>query len=332
MKLALVGTGYMARKHSTVLRQLAELEWVCSTRRSAERAAAFQSEFGYNRRTQDFDEVLRDPTTEAVFICSPDPTHVEFTLRALEAGKHVFCEKPLAWTCRDFQLLREARDRSQKVLQVGMNCRYREQYSKPQELVHQGRLGDLRFLRGVYLHNAVQAAKRREKPWWREHPSDVYFFLHANGIHCIDLLQWIGGPVASVFARASGFELGDDYKADTFSCSLEYENGCLGEMLVSTSAFQPRDISLQMWLAEGSIVGTTVHQRKGEEVAGSSFELEVVQEVIDLGHQYHSFVQAVDTGHQPLNSLEEAYENFCIIRAVEASIRSGQPVKVDTNW
>lgn len=332
LKIALVGTGAMATKHATTLSEHsgAELVALCSTQRSRSVGEEFVERYGFARLTQDFDSLIQDPEIEAIFICSPDATHPTYTAAALDAGKHVFCEKPVARNHKGFGIVEQAHRRNSGILQVGMNCRYREQYSLPKQLSDRGELGSLRFVRGIYLLNKLGVAKRGEKAWWREHPEDVHFFLHANGIHIIDLVRWYGGEVRSVFARATGFELAKDFKADTFSISLEFTSGAIGEILVSSVAFQPTDVSLQLWFENGSILKTSIYRRDGEELASDSQELEVKQEVLDLGLQFEALLEAISTGTPPMNNFEEALENFHLMNAIERSLQSGQPVV--PNW
>lgn len=331
LRLGMIGTGYMARKHLQVLagHPLARLIKVCTTQRSLPVAEEFQRDYGFEGRTSRVEELLDDPELDLVFVCSPDNTHAHYAERLLEAGKHVFCEKPLAIELADFHRLRRAQEHSGKVLQVGMNCRYRDQYVRPYSLIQRGELGPLRFLRGTYLYNSVDRCKKREKEWWFDHPYETYFFLHGNGIHVIDLLQWIGGPVRSVFARASGFELGSDFKADTFSVSLAFESGALGELLISAGAFVPRDFSLEMWLDGGSIRDRQLFRRAGDNVDETPVILPVEQPILDLGMQYTELVRSIHEGAPMMNNLEEAYENYCIIHAIERSVREGQQVGVN---
>ena len=206
-----------------------------------------------------------------------------------------------------------------------MNCRYRAQYSLPHDCIASGQWGRLQFLRGVYLHNLVPTARNRQKPWWLEHPEEVYFFLHGNGIHCIDLMRWVGGEITSVFARATGYELGSDFKADTFSASLCFTSGAIGEMFVSTGAYLPREISLEAWLSQASLVGSTLYRRDHHDEGEA---LPVVQPHLDLWLQFDDLVAAIQQGRQPMNSLDEAFENFLIIEGLQRSLRTGQAVEL----
>jgi predicted dehydrogenase len=115
--------------------------------------------------------------------------------------------------------------------------------------------------------------------------------------------------------------------ADTFSISLKFAGGAVGELLVAASAFRSNDFSLEMWLSEGSIVGTKVFRRKGDAVAPEPEEIKVEQQIIDIGLQFSDLVQAIETQTEPLNSFAEAQKNFRILRAIEASIQTGNVVR-----
>lgn len=326
--IAMIGTGYMARKHCDVLASHANarLRVVCSTERSRAVAEGFKESYGFDRSTADYDGALADPEVDLVFVCSPNGAHADQVVAALRAGKHVFCEKPLAYTGEEFRRIGAGLAAGGLVLQVGMNCRFREQYSVPKRRIEAGEFGELRFLRGTYIYNSVASVREGEKSWATQRPPDAYPFLHGGAIHCLDLLRWIGGGVSSVFARANAFELGGEWGADTFSISLAFDSGAAGELLASACAFRPNDFSLELWLGGGSIVGTNVFRREGDGLSPLREEIVVRQEVTDLGLQYADFVRAIESGAQPLNSFAEAYENFCVMKAAERSARDGAPV------
>lgn len=327
--LAVIGTGYMARKHCEALTRHpdARLATICSTERSRGTADELKSRYGFANATSDYSAAIADSNIDIVFICTPDNFHSEQVCHALKAGKHVFCEKPLARTADDFHEIGKALAKSDRILQVGMNCRFREQYSRARDMVMAGELGSLTFLRGTYIVNVVASVRRNEKSWWTDFPAGVFPFLHGGGIHCLDLLRWIGGEVDSVFARAAGSELGRELKADIFSISLRFTSGAIGELLVAASAFRPNDFSLEMWLNEGSILGTKVFRRRADTVTPEPEEIKVEQKVIDIGLQFSDMLRAIETQTEPLNSFAEAEKNFRVLRAIEESVQSGNAVK-----
>jgi hypothetical protein len=122
--------------------------------------------------------------------------------------------------------------------------------------------------------------------------------------------------------------LAHDLRADTFSISVRFARGIIGELLVAASAFRPNDFSLEMWLSQGSIVGTKIFRRTGDAVAGAAEEIKVEQRIIDLGLQFTDLVNAIESGAEPLNSFSEARRNLLVIQAVEESLRTGALVKV----
>jgi myo-inositol 2-dehydrogenase/D-chiro-inositol 1-dehydrogenase len=328
--VAMVGTGYMARKHCSALvsHDRAELVTVCATARSRTTANLLKEEFGFAKCVSDFDDVLQDPKVDIVFVCSPDTRHSEQVSRALRAQKHVFCEKPLARTGTEFAEIHKELVISNRVLQVGMNCRFRENYAILKKKVDSGELGTLHYIRGTYIYNLVHSVRAHEKSWSLSYPPGIFPVLHGSGIHVLDLLRWIGGEVKTVYARAKAFELSDAYGADTFSISIEFSGGAMGEMLVSGSAFRPNDFSLEIWLSAGSIVGIDVFRREGDSLLADPERLVIEQEALDLELQYNDLVSAIENNHEPLNTFSEAYRNFKVIAAIEESIRSGQPVDV----
>lgn len=330
--IGLIGTGYMAQRQSQALAAHpdARLEIVWSTARSGRAAQDFCARYGFVRATSHLDDLFADPRVDIVFVCTPDATHPEYVVRALEAAKHVFTEKPLARTRADFQAIGGRLEASGRTLQVGMNARFWPKFVRAREIVEEGRLGELRFVRGVYVQNAVEAVSSQVKPWVVEPPADANQFLHGGGLHCLDVMRWVAGDVVSVFARGAGFELADVWDLDTFSVSIEFEGGALGEMLVSASAFRPDEFSLELWLARGSVVDETAYLRQDGATGPDARRLETSASRRDLADQFDNLVDAIATGRSPLNSFVEAEANFALLKAIERSIEIGLPVTMPT--
>lgn len=328
LKMALIGTGAMARKHARVLADHQGLKpvTICSTERSREQACDFQQQYGFQRCETSYHSVLDDDEIEAIVITSPDETHCDYVIRGLNAGKHILCEKPLARTSAEFEALEQAKKNARTVLQVGMNCRYRTPYVRPREIGSE--LGELRFLRGTYLLNKLAAVRQGSKPWWSETGEGSYFFLHANGVHILDLMRWFGGEVKSVFARQACLEL-SDFHADTFSLSLEYHSGVLGEVLLSIASLQPREVEIESWHERGTIRAGKLYRRVGDQVAPEPEVLDLRQSVLDLHLQFDDFLEAVQGGLEPMNCLTEAKANFRLIEATERSLATRRVVELD---
>jgi myo-inositol 2-dehydrogenase / D-chiro-inositol 1-dehydrogenase len=324
--IGLLGTGLMAARHSETLARhpRTRLRRVCSTERSRARGEEFRRRYGYEQATTNF-EALVAPDVDVVFICSPDATHGTYVERALAAGKHVFCEKPLARNTDEFESIGRRLDRDGLILQVGMNVRYRARYRAVKDVVASGGLGELRFLRGTYIQNLISTVRTGAKPWWLEDES--YSFLHGGGLHCLDLLRWVGGDVSSVFARGTGFEV-PEWGTDTFSVSLAFASGALGELLVSAAAFRPNEFDLEAWLSRGAVVGDACYRRSGDALEDRHQPLETEQEALDLVLQLEDLVRALDGDGAVPNSFSEAWENFRLIQAIERSAETSEGVGI----
>ena len=324
-KVAIIGTGYMAKKHCEMLYNHNDviLDTIVSTKKSQRISKQFIQKYGFLRNTTDFDSVLEDTTIDIVIICSPDFIHATQTVKSLRAGKHVLCEKPLARTEKDFAMIKKQLGKSHKTLQIGMNCRFREQYSKPKKIIDNKKLGELKFLHANYTINVVKSIKQHEKKWWLTAPKNIFPFLHGGGIHCIDLLRWNGGKIKKVFAKSTSLQLKKELKSDTFSVLIEFKNGVLGNCFISASTFQPNAFQLNYSLTNGSIINNTKIFKKKNNQPAFSHDIKIEQRKIDLRLQFDNMLQSIKSNIAPINSFKESYENFQVISAIENSVKKG---------
>jgi predicted dehydrogenase len=126
-----------------------------------------------------------------------------------------------------------------------------------------------------------------------------------------------------VFARAAALELEEEWGLDTFSVSLRFQSGAIGELLVSAAAPRPNDFSLEAWLTEGSVLDTTVHRGAGDGEA-----LPAEQDRPDLDLQLHDLLEAIRGGGEPQSSYADADANFRVIEAIGRSIETGDAAQV----
>ncbi len=177
VRIAVAGLGYwgpnLARNLSSV--EGCELAWICDTDPGAlERAGA---RFPAARLTDELDEVLDDPTLDAVALATPVSTHARFAVRALEAGKHCFVEKPLAQSVLDAEHAVAAAEANGRVLMVGHLLEYHPGVHKLKELTDSGELGDQIY----YIYgNRLNLGKVRadENALWSLGAHDVSVVLH----------------------------------------------------------------------------------------------------------------------------------------------------------
>lgn len=326
--VGLSGTGYMAVKHLEALAAHPRVRCaaVHHTPRSAQAAEGLNRRYGVGFATADYAELLSSPDVDAVWVCSPNDWHYEQTEQALRAGKHVFCEKPLALSAEEAARLGSVAREANLVLAVGMNCRFRHQYVLAKELAESGRLGRLFLVRGTYLYNSERAIREGQKPWWSE-PANQPLLLTSGLIHTLDLLVWVAGEVAEVAAFGADAALGGLAGDDTLVISLKFARGTIGELVASFAAVRPSDLTLELYGEQGSVIGDALVVREGEQFAQS--RLEVSQPVLDLGLQLDNVVAAMDGRAPVVNDAARAAKNLRVCEAVRESLTARRVVSVN---
>jgi D-xylose 1-dehydrogenase (NADP+, D-xylono-1,5-lactone-forming) len=118
--------------------------------RSAERAAAYARDHGLERAHGSYEALLDDPEVDAVYNPLPNSLHVAWSIRALEAGKHVLCEKPMSRHPQDVERAFDVAEREGRVLMEAFMYRHHPQIVRAQELIAEGAIGDLRLIRAAF--------------------------------------------------------------------------------------------------------------------------------------------------------------------------------------
>ena len=131
--------------------------------RDAARAEAARRELGIARAYGSYEALLADPEIEAVYIPLPNHLHVEWSKKALEAGKHVLCEKPLGMNAHEAATLIEARNGSGKLIQEAFMVKCHPQWLKARELIEADRIGEARAASGIFSYHNVDPENVRNK-------------------------------------------------------------------------------------------------------------------------------------------------------------------------
>lgn len=140
--------------------------------------------------TTDYREIMANPKVDAVFVCTPDYLHAEHAVAALEAGKHVFCEKPMAITIEDCDRILAAAKKSKGKLFVGHNMRYFPVIRKMRELIEQGRIGRVEAIWCRHFINYGGDAYFKD---WHSERRYATSLLLQKGAHDIDVIHYLAG-------------------------------------------------------------------------------------------------------------------------------------------
>ena len=211
----------------------------------------------------DYDRMLADPALDAVIIATSDAFHVPAALRALQAGKHVLCEKPLAVNIEEAESLRVAVKSSGLTLQVGHMKRYDAGLQAAKTFID-GPMGQMVALKAWYCDNthryamtdAVQplmvTSKNARKP--SENPKadlDRYYML-AHGSHLVDTARYFAGEIVAVEAR-----LLNRAGMRCWFVDVEFANGVLGHLDLTVAVRMDWHEGFQIYGEQGSILGKT---------------------------------------------------------------------------
>jgi predicted dehydrogenase len=205
IRTAIFGTGFMGRVHLDAIRRQESVEIAAIAGSSAESAKRLGEAFGVPTFSNDFREILRDPTIDAVHICTPNALHFSMAKAALEAGKHVACEKPLAISVAEARELVALAARSGLRNCLCHNLRYYPMVQQMRRMREAGELGEILALQGTYSQDWLLY----ETDWnWRidSAKSGPSRCMADIGSHWFDMAEHITGlPVTSLVADLQTF-------------------------------------------------------------------------------------------------------------------------------
>jgi predicted dehydrogenase len=210
--IGMAGFGFIGKVHAHAYRSqrlfydppaaIPRLVGVCTSRPETAARAAAQGEFEFG--TDRFEELLERDDIHVIDVATPNQLHREQVLAALQAGKHVYCDKPLAVTLEDARtMVAAAKARPELTHGMALHCRFVPATMRAKQLVEEGRLGRIYHFRAAYLHSGYEDPSRPMS--WRLSKEAGGGVLSDLGSHIIDLMEWLVGPYESVRADAETF-------------------------------------------------------------------------------------------------------------------------------
>jgi 1,5-anhydro-D-fructose reductase (1,5-anhydro-D-mannitol-forming) len=195
--------------------------------------------------------VLADPRVGAVFICTPNYLNKPLTIAGLRAGKHVFCEKPPAFTAADVEEIRVVETQSQKCLMYGFNHRHHESIQKMKQIVDSGELGRILWMRGRY---GKEVDENFFKGWRAKKELTGGGIMLDQGIHMLDLFLYLGGGFDEVQAMVSNLFWKMDGIEDNVFANFRSSKTGICASLHSTMTQWRYLFSLEIFLEQGALV------------------------------------------------------------------------------
>lgn len=278
----------------------------------------------------DYADVLRHDELDAIVLVTPNHLHLEQTLAAFDRGFNVFVEKPIANNVDDgVTMLQAAREAGVKFV-VGHNMRYSRAYWRMKELVDENKLGDVI---STEIHFSADNTRRMAKSAWRLRPDLCPLMpVMQLGIHGIDLVQSILGPVEEVSALGGSYTV-EPGIVDGLVGAMRFANGRLGTIVSNYCTQVAFDFRLSG--TEGTIFSTP-HRGWYRKATETNSQGEGPKEVFDFrssdGESYllqmEAFAEVLAGKPFSGASVEDAISALAVVEALDQSVKLGRPVRV----
>jgi len=295
-----------------------------------DRLAQVQRESGVERACLDYRELLDDPELDLVVVATPDHLHREHTVAALQAGKHVLCEKPMAPTLEACAQMVAAARSAGRTLAIGHLVRFTPIFAYLKRLVDRGELGELYYVSSTYEHDYDRVAGA-----WRFDPQLARHVFLGGGCHSVDLMRYFLGDVERVSAVGSHLALPRLPLDDTVAALYSTARGQIGHVLTAGGARRPYVLSLALYGTRGTALASNVDSecrlwtREMLDPLGDRWA--TVPAPLDshpVRTQLEHVLECLHTGAEPLVNGEEGMRTVAAALAAIQASTTGQPTPV----
>lgn len=275
-KIGIIGYGFMGKTHTLGYKSIPlfysnlpytiSLGGICTRRIAIAEEAKEQQ--GFEFATDDADDIFNDLSIDIVSICTPNSSHKDYILRALEAGKNVYCDKPLTANLEESEeILKALENHPNQITQVALQCRFYPAVMRAKQLIDEGRIGKIYHFRCEYLHSSG-CNPGKTIGWKQQKEYGGGGVLLDLGAHAFDLVYYLLGEYEEVFTTkdifypqrpdASGNMIDVDAE-DTALSLVRMKDGANGEVFVSKIATGSDDeLSIDIRGEKGAIKFNTM--------------------------------------------------------------------------
>jgi predicted dehydrogenase len=335
--VGLIGCGTWGKVHARTYAASDSVNFVAACDMDARRAEELTRNYGAQRHYSDWREVLENPEIRAVSIATPDFAHGEIVLAALQAGKHVLVEKPLATTVVECETIVAAREKAGLKLMVDFHNRWSQPFVNLRAKLEAGELGKL-LMMNIRLNDTLFVPTGMLS--WAGRSSPAHFL----GAHVVDLVRWLSGAeVARVYSvsrsevlKGKGVET-----PDFFQSILELSSGATAVIencwILNTSAPSVFDFQCEFVASRATAYVNASHHRMMEVYSDQGAALPDVSGAPELYGKpvgfcvaaIEHFIHCVATDQQPRVGAEDGLAAARIIKAIEDSARTRMPVDLN---
>ena len=340
VRLGIIGAGRFAESHLEAFRRDGLADVVALCRRDPEALATARERWGVPRGFTDYRELLALDEVDAVSIVTPTDSHFRIAMDAIEAGKHVLCEKPLTLRAAESRVLLQAAERQGVVHAVNFNLRGRTSVGSLGRYLDEGFVGELYHL-NIWWGMSLQHDVRPEIGSWRYRPETGGGTIYELA-HVFDFVRFLGGEVKRICTLASTSERRRPFRdapdglpvdvPDSCAHLLELETGATGVIHTSfvsrgldgSGRSEPR---VEVSGSRGRIV--TVDGCRLQGVSGSQGPLRELDTGPAYPQPYEQFVRAIAGGERVRTSFREGCRAAELVEASNLSVAEQRWVRIE---
>ncbi|MEM1441945.1 MAG: Gfo/Idh/MocA family oxidoreductase [Verrucomicrobiota bacterium] len=340
MKVALLGAGWFGREaHLRNLVRMDGVDVVAVSSRSEESLAASKELVGPDLFTStDWREVAALDEVDAVIIALTNDQHHAAAMAALDAGKHVLCEKPLGLTLSECDEIIDLAEDSGRILQIGHEMRFQALYEEVKQRIDRGDIGELQLMWCREFRGPM-------RPGWRSSEAFTGGTILEKNVHHIDLFQWmIDRPAVRVSAHGGTNVLTDREGLDNAQVLIEYEGGRRASLELCLFAPAGGDCEIGVCGDAGRIdtrnqaLELSFHPFDDREAETRVIEDDdSVANFTDssgrvdrgIGPELKHFFDCIESGNRPLNDGVSARKAVAVCLAAQESIRRRESVELE---
>ncbi len=358
IRFGIVGCGAIGPTHAAAIQQIDDAELVAVSDTQESRARLVASKFGVGKVYGDQGELFADPAVDVVCLCTPSGLHAEGAVAAMVAGKDVIVEKPMEISLAACDRMIAAERKTGRTLTVISQHRFDAASMLVKELIDSGKLGN------IILATA-------EVKWWRTQnyydsgdwrgtwKLDGGGALMNQGVHTVDLVQWLVGGVEGVYGKTATAAHDRIEVEDVAVATIRFRNGAVGTIVATTAAFDGLPVRIDIFGTGGSAIiegdrlklvtlktGETYASERAAAHALSVAKGGTASVKDEASHreaaaeqgavwgdahwaQIMDFIQAIRTGGKPLIDAESGRDPVEIILGIYESARRGEGVALD---
>jgi UDP-N-acetylglucosamine 3-dehydrogenase len=343
VRFAVIGCGSIARhRHVKELAENKQAKLISLCDIVKPRAEELAKQYGVPKVYTDWREAVADKEVDAVVVATPNYLHAPMTIAALQAGKHVLCEKPMATSAAEAEQMIAAAKAAGRFLMIGHNQRLMPPHVKAKEILQSGRLGRVLTFRTTFGHAGPEG-------WCVDKSVNSWFFRKSEafvgamgdlGVHKADLIRWLLGEEvvevgAFVTTRDKRYANGELIDVDdNATCVLRTENGIIGNLIASWTYRGGEDNGTILYCEKGVLsIGydprfqVVVKLRNGSEECYNVGAIATNERQVGSGVS-ELFVKCILSNTPPEISGEEGYRALKIVLACLESAATKQIVPV----